>query len=211
MSSDRYVLFCNSGAAGAILPEWHAVCRSTASHSTLAVGGSSSSRLVNVRDKSNAGGITGLAGPEKVVFDITDNGGATRIIATHDGYLERHGVLHRRTLAMSADGAVVDGRDYLGPKHKGERLAHDLVYDIHFHIHPNVEARMGEELDSVDLTLPNNERWRFRSNGARLSLEESTYLAEFAGPRQSMQIVLRGDCLDSVEVDWHVELIEAPD
>lgn len=211
MSSDRNVLFCNSGAAGAILPEWHAVCRSTAAHSTLAVGGSSSSRLINVRGKSTGNGIIGLAGPEKVVFDVSDSGGATRIIATHDGYLERHGVVHRRTLALSSDGAVLDGRDYLGPKHKGERLSHDLVYDIHFHIHPKVEARMGEEPETVDLRLQDNERWRFRCTGARLSLEESTYLAEFAGPRQSMQIVLRGDCLDSVEVDWHLELVEAPD
>ncbi|KAB2849532.1 MAG: heparinase [Hyphomicrobiaceae bacterium] len=211
LSSDRHVVFCNSGAAGAVLPEWHAICRSTASHSTLAVGGRSSSRLVNVRDKSTGGAIIGLAGPEKVVFDIADNGGSTRIIATHDGYLERQGVVHRRTLAISSDGTTLDGRDYLGPKHKGERLMHDLVYDIHFHIHPNVETRMGVEPDTVDLRLPNNERWRFRCNGARLSLEESTYLAEFAGPRQTMQIVLRGDCLDSVEVDWHLELVEAPD
>ena len=211
MSSDRNVLFCNSGAAGAILPEWHAVCRSTAAHSTLSIAGSSSSRLVNVRDKSAGKGIVGLAGPEKVVFDVSDNGGTTRIIATHDGYLERHGVVHRRTLALSSDGTVLDGRDYLGPKHKGERLSHDLVYDIHFHIHPKVEARMGTEPDTVDLKLQDNERWRFRCNGARLSLEESIYLAEFAGPRQSMQIVLRGDCLDSVEVDWHLELVEAPD
>jgi uncharacterized heparinase superfamily protein len=211
MSSDRNVLFCNSGAAGAILPEWHAVCRSTAAHSTLSIAGSSSSRLVNVHDKSTGRGIVGLAGPEKVVFDIVDSGGATRIIATHDGYLERHGVVHRRTLALSSEGTILDGRDYLGPKHKGERLVRDLVYDIHFHIHPNVEARMGTEPDTVDLRLPDNERWRFRCAGARLALEESIYLAEFAGPRQSMQIVLRGDCLDSVEVDWHLELVEAPD
>ena len=57
------------------------------------------------------------------------------------------------------------------------------------------------------LVLASGAIWRFSLEGARLSLEESTFFADSAGPRSAMQIVARGATFGETEVRWVAEEI----
>ena len=50
--------------------------------------------------------------------------------------------------------------------------------------------------------MPDGQRWRLKADGAALSIEESTYFANSAGPRPALQIVLRGATYGESEVNW---------
>ena len=89
------------------------------------------------------------------------------------------------------------------------RIKGDIPFGIHFHLHPDVDARAGEIHSSAELTLLNGEMWRLLVRGnAHLVFEDSMYLSDTTGPKRSLQVVLRGRCLDSTEVHWRLEKME---
>ena len=52
--------------------------------------------------------------------------------------------------------------------------------------------------------LADGQNWRFKAEGAGLTVEESAYFADSSGPRRAMQIVLRGVTFGETEVSWTV-------
>ena len=54
------------------------------------------------------------------------------------------------------------------------------------------------------LKLADGQNWRFKAEGAALTVEESAYFADSSGPRRAMQIVLRGVTFGESEVSWVV-------
>ena len=89
-----------------------------------------------------------------------------------------------------------------------EQSSQDPSFGIHFHLAPEVACRLAEQPGAALLELANGERWQLETRGpVRLSIEESTFFAGSTGSRQSMQVVLRGRCLDTVEVHWRLERV----
>jgi uncharacterized heparinase superfamily protein len=210
LSSGTQLLIINCGVPTAKGHEMRRLARSTAAHSTLAIEGASSSQLVTSKLLSAQPGAEGLSGPATVTGrwnKLAD--GAIDIEATHDGYLSRFGVVHTRTLRLSADGRMLDGRDRLGHPDPNGRIKGDIPFGIHFHLHPGVDARAGEIHNSAELALMNGETWRLMVRGnAQLVFEDSMHLSDTTGPKRSLQVVLRGRCLDSTEVHWRLERME---
>ena len=69
------------------------------------------------------------------------------------------------------------------------RLAWDLPFAIHFHLHPEAEAGIGQTPDVAEVALDTGELWRLTVTGAALSIEDSTYFADVSGPRPAQCIV----------------------
>jgi uncharacterized heparinase superfamily protein len=130
--------------------------------------------------------------------------------AHHDGYLGRFQVLHRRQLWLHASGLKLEGREQLGPRRGDLRLAFDVPFAAHFHLHPEVACSAGARPGTAELTLRDGQRWRFAAEGAQLSIEESIHYADLSGPRPSLQIVLRAACFGESEVRWSMERLTAP-
>jgi uncharacterized heparinase superfamily protein len=104
---------------------------------------------------------------------------------------------------------MLDGRDRLGHPDPNDRIKGDIPFGIHFHLHPGVDARAGEIHNSAELALMNGETWRLMVRGnAQLVFEDSMHLSDTTGPKRSLQVVLRGRCLDSTEVHWRLERME---
>ena len=69
---------------------------------------------------------------------------------------------------------------------------------------------MGASAGSAELSLPNGESWRLSVRGpASLTFEESLFFSDGSGPKRGLQVVLRGRCLDRIEVHWRLELTGA--
>jgi uncharacterized heparinase superfamily protein len=188
--------------------------RSTPAHSTLAFEEASSAIFAGTNGSVPALNAE-LTGPPGVQASLNEDGddGLT-LKASHEGYAARFGVSHARRIRISPDGLLIQGEDTLAaPKGlKGEAQASGGGYAVHFHLHPEVVARLAEDERSVTLVLPSCESWTLTANTPTISIEESVFLADERGPRSSQQIVLQGGLEEEREMQivWSIEKAASP-
>lgn len=204
--ADLIVVNCGSPAAAA--EDWRQPSRSTAAHSTVIVADTSSSQMVPT---SADGSLVdaGLLGPDAVECQIVEEDGGIALRAYHDGYRARYGIIHERRLRVSAAGDSVRGVDRLhAPRGlQGAAKRGDGAFDIRFHLHPSVRAQLSQDGRTALLVTGSRRGWRIVSDGAPMTMEESVYLADIAGPRRTLQVVLSGafDGGNEVRVGWAIE------
>jgi len=123
--------------------------------------------------------------------------------ASHDGYLERFGILHHRVLSISADGNKIDGEDlFMPPEDELEPKSTLDEFATRFHLHPGIKANRLTDGRGVMLILPNKDVWNFTAHEDRVELEESVYLGGLDGPRRTLQIVISGQARKVGRVHW---------
>ncbi len=183
---DRVVVNC--GAAPVVLraeTDWSGAARATAAHSTLVVADTNSSELRP----------DGLGRHPRIVdVQRQEANGAHWLEASHDGYAHAFGATHRRRLYMAESGEDIRGEDAI-------EAAAPHAFAVRFHLHPDVQATAHDDGESVTLRLPGGTTWRFRSEGAPASVEESVYLGE-PQPRPAKQIVLAVAGGEPPQVKW---------
>jgi uncharacterized heparinase superfamily protein len=200
-SSGHRVLFVNAGAPGPADAAWRSVSRATASHTAVTVGELSSSELVRHPGLEAMLGAVPIQLPSTVTAVLGDDQGALTIDASHDGYRQRLGVVHRRQLRVAEDGRLLAGIETIEAQGGQGRLARDLPFSAHFHLHPDAAVTTAPD-GTVEIELPGAERWTFRAEGATVSIDESMFFAGSSGPRGSLQIVLRGVTAGATAFTW---------
>jgi uncharacterized heparinase superfamily protein len=215
VTSGRRPLIVNCGSGASFGAEWRRAGRATPSHSTLAIKGFSSSRL----GSSGIGGAGVQAEfdevPEQVWVQQDSGVDGLRLLAGHNGYAPTHGMTHIRQLSLGFDGRTLVGEDTLGAMTATDRRRFDTVmerqkmqgipFDIHFHLHPDVDATVDMGGAAVSLALKSGEIWVFRHDGiGELRLEPSVYLESGRlKPRGTKQIVLSSTVLDyACQLSW---------
>lgn len=219
MTTGRRPLIVSCGSGRPFGPDWEKAGRATASHSTLAIDGLSSSHFKPER-ASRGGGLLLVDPPKRVNEQQVSGPSGISLIVGHDGFVAGFGLTHVRRMNLSFDGRSLVGEDTLGAmdpagrkrldKALGKALgrnrsAEQLRYVIRFHLHPDVEADLEDKGASVLLTLKSGEHWQFRQHGgADLALEPSVFLERHRlKPRQCKQITLTGSVIDYAgQVSW---------
>jgi uncharacterized heparinase superfamily protein len=207
MSQGRDLVFVNGGVPNGAAGDWLPAARATASHNTLVLAETSSSRLIAHNKIEAVAGVPPIRYPDRVDWKIENDDRGTSLEASHDGYHRRYELMHIRRLRLSADGSRLEGCDRLDGLNAKVRLRADLPFAIHFHLAPGARCGRGDAHTEAVITLASGRRWRFSVDGAALSIEESGYFAENAGPRPRPQIVLRGVTFGETEVSWVAERI----
>lgn len=205
LSVGTALMIVNGGAPGSASAEWRAASRATASHNTLCLGEKSSSKLIRHKTLEELVGGAPIRFPDEVSVKVESHDGCLEISADHDGYMRRFDLMHARTLSLNASGRRLLGIDRLAGKQGTLRLRQDVPFAIHFHLHPQVRCRRGDNPSVAIIELPGGDTWWFSLEGARLAIEESTYFADSAGPRRALQIVARGATFGETEVRWVLE------
>lgn len=205
LSVGTSLMLVNGGAPSSANAEWRAASRATASHNTLCLGEKSSSKLIRHKMLEELVGGPPIRYPDEVTYKVETHDGSLEVTAQHDGYTRKFDLVHSRTLALAPTGRRLLGIDRLAGKTGTLRLRQDIPFAIHFHLHPAVRCRRGDSPNIAIIELPNGETWWFSLEGARLAIEESTYFADSAGPRRSLQIVARGATFGETEVRWVLE------
>ncbi|MFO0988728.1 MAG: heparinase II/III-family protein [Alphaproteobacteria bacterium] len=203
-SAQRLVVNC--GAYYGRDAGWRAAGRMTAAHSTLTVGDRNAAEL------RPDGGIR--RGPAEMTLDRQEEQGAVWIAASHDGYLARFGILHRRRLFFAADGADLRGEDRIAPA-PGRRIPRKTLgtpFAIRFHLHPGLAVGDAERdpdgIVAVPFASAESGPWHLVA-GSRLAatVEESFYLGRGGPPKRTRQIVLTGTIDDETGIDarWAIK------
>lgn len=185
LSVGKQRIVVNCGAFGGRDETWRHLQRTTAAHSTLAIGDRNSSVL---RDDGRLG-----RAPERVTRSRVEEGGRTWLDMSHDGYRRTLGLIHRRRLYVDPEGADIRGEDSLAG-----RGAH--AFAIRFHLHPSVKASLVKDGTAVLLRLPDETGWRLRCDGGVASLQETVYLGRPGEARRSEQVVVAGETQDGAAV-----------
>ena len=185
----RLVVNCGGAAlAGGQVPvRIEQGLRATAAHSTLVLGDANST-AVQIDGKLGAG----VGEVEIDTRQVTlENGSATRIEASHDGYAGRFGLLHKRIVMLRDDGSELRGEDVLVPSgRKGKRGK--VPFAIRFHLGRHVEARLADNGRSASLLLPDGTLWQFVTGAESLDLDESLWVDGNGRPHPVQQLVIEG-------------------
>lgn len=190
---ERLVVNCGGAAtAGGLVPmRIERGLRATAAHSTLALGDANSTAVL-VNGKLGMG-VNEVEVDRRLAEFGSGAGktGATRIEASHDGYASRHGLVHRRILALCDDGGELRGEDLLVPSSRKGRHG-KIGYALRFHLGPAVEASLTESGRGAHLALRGGGYWQFLAPDARIALEESLWVDGEGRPHPVQQIVIEG-------------------
>lgn len=199
-------IIANSGATAPAHRRASLDARATASHSTLVLDDQSSARLVRSRRLERLTGAPGLAGPDNVTASLVEGEGCVRLIARHNGYLARFGLLHERQLTLERDGSALAGTDTLRPSHGTLRLPRDLPLAVHFHL--PIEAGWRQDADGGIVIEPaSGPSWRLTVVGARCAVETATDYAQSQGPASARQVVARAVTPGETTLSWRLERI----
>ena len=128
--------------------------------------------------------------------------GGDLLTASHDGYLARFSVVHRRVLMIAHDGGRLDGEDTVSPAPGSRIKGSDSDFALRFHLHPAVKASRLSDSRGVMLVLPNRDVWTFEALDDKVDLEDSVFLSGNDGPRRTAQIVIRQDSRNVSSVRW---------
>jgi uncharacterized heparinase superfamily protein len=201
-------LVVNCGAARIADPKWRDAGRVTAAHSTLVLADRNAIKVVP--------GDGLRLGPTDVPCDRQDDASASWIAASHDGYVRRFGLLHRRRLFLSQDGNDLRGEDRLEPP-EGQRVprrARGKSFAIRFHLHPAV--RVGEPARHptgggtiIPFETAASGPWQLAADGQYTAVvEESFYLGDGATPRRTKQLVIVGRIDDTgADARWAIRRV----
>ncbi len=203
VKAQRIMVNCGLPATGRA--NWRHLARATAAHSTATVNETSSCQFLDAKLVRRLFGTLIASGPRHVQTTREEEDQAIAVRASHDGYAEQFGLIHQRTIVLSADGSRLDGEDVFLPAH-GDTLPRNSAdaFALRFHLHPSVRANRLTDGHGVMLTLPNNEVWTFHAPIDKVEIEESVHLAGRDGPRRTAQIVIHGNTQESLRVQWSI-------
>jgi uncharacterized heparinase superfamily protein len=197
----RLVINCGMPATGR--DNWRSFARGTPAHSTLTYHDTSSCQFVELSAmKRLLQGAPVISGPANVESYREVVGNGVLLTTSHDGYLARFGVVHRRVLMLAHDGSRLDGEDTLSAAPGARIRGTEADYALRFHLHPAVKASRLSDARGVMLVLPNRDVWTFEALDDRVELEDSVFLAGNDGPRRTAQIVIRQDSRHASSIRW---------
>jgi uncharacterized heparinase superfamily protein len=198
------LMVVNCGMPRTARADWRQFSRSTPAHSTVTFNDASSARFVETAAfRRVLGGSPLLGGPSTVTVKREDRDGAVVLRASHDGYADRYGIRHDRTIVLAADGTKLEGEDTFRAADGGPQLhGKEDRFALRFHLHPLVKATRLTDGHGVMLMTANKELWTFTVHDSRVDLEDSVYLAATDGPRRTAQLVIRGNAGATPRVTW---------
>ncbi|MEY4670221.1 MAG: hypothetical protein RLZZ415_100 [Pseudomonadota bacterium] len=185
----RIVVNCGGAAcAGGIIPvRLEQGLRATAAHSTLVLDDvNSTAILINGRIGS---GVSEVEVDRRTIAGEKLSG-ATRLEASHNGYVARYGLTHRRILILRDEGTELRGEDLLIPA-GGKAKSGKVAFAIRFHLGLGITARISEDGQGAGLALPDGSYWQFRAGG-QVTVEESIWADGQGRPQPIQQLVLQG-------------------
>ena len=184
----RIVVNCGGAeaAGGAVPPDLECGLRASAAHSALTLDDTNSTAIL---PRGRIGGGVAAVSVERGRIEDASGASATRLVASHDGYVRRYGFVHHRTLVLATDGRTLEGEDRLEPeKKKGRRNKAALA--IRFHLGPDVTCYPLPRHRGAQLVLPDGSAWEFRAPDGVVSIEDSIWVDGAGRPVAIRQLVL---------------------
>ncbi len=191
-SEGPHRIFNNCGMPGSATDDWRRAAADIAAHNTVEIAAFES----GVKNSPAAEVITS---PQGSLINGTNE------ISGRSGRISHH-----RNIFLSQTGNDLRGEDWISPATSQNTPSGQFDFTIRFHLHPGVKATLTRKETRIVIMLPNKTAWQFNARGGIMSLEDSVFLGDAAGPRKTQQIVIRGTTETAGPVNWALRRVEKP-
>ena len=189
-SDGAHRIFNNCGMPGSATEDWRRAAADIAAHNTAEIASFES----GVKNSPAAQVITSPHG--SLINCINDISGKSGRVS------------HHRSVFLSQTGNDLRGEDQISSAGSQNTSPGPLHFTIRFHLHPGVKATLTRKETWIVIMLPNKTAWQFNARGGTVSLEDSVFLGDAAGPRKTQQIVIRGSTETAGPVNWALRRVE---
>ncbi len=180
--SNQKKLITNSGYFLDKNNKLNKLSKSTALQSTLIIEDFSSCSLK--KKKSNYIIDKGLKISKK---NIISKNNYWKIIASHDGYLQKFGSIHEREIEFYPEQMKFIGLDKILRK-KADK---EIKFDIRFHLDPNSRVMKTQNNKSILIELE-EEGWKFSCDKFDINIDNSLYFGNKNSYRENQNIFISG-------------------
>ena len=182
LSGDEKII-CNSGYFENYKHQLNNVSKSTATHSTLIIDNSSSSRLKKQKNKES----TVEQGLKIIKKSIIFQKNYWSINCAHDGYIKQYGVIHDRQIEFYPENNKFVGNDKLIKKKNFK----SSVFEIRFHLKPNIKVMKTQDGKSIFIEA-NREGWKFTCDDHEVNIEKGLYFGKKNSYIENQNIFISG-------------------
>ena len=189
-SDGPHRIFSNCGMPGSATDDWRRAAADIAAHNTVEIASFESG--VNNNPAAEV-----IASPQGSLINGTNE------VSGRSGKAGHH-----RSVFLSQTGNDLRGEDRISPAGSQNSPPGPLDFTIRFHLHPGVKATQTRKETRIVIMLPNKTAWQFNARGGIMSLEDSVFLGDAAGPRKTQQIVIRGTTETASPVNWALRRVE---
>jgi len=131
-------------------------------------------------------------GVDDVTIERTEDNDASRLEASHDGYVRGFGMIHKRSLMLGNDGKELRGADQLIARGR-KRIRESAPYAVRFHLAPAIEVTSTADGMGAILRSRGVPPWNFRCRGGSLTIEDSLWIDGRGKPQRTTQLVIVGE------------------
>lgn len=137
-----------------------------------------------------------VGGDAEVEAERRESAEALWLEASHDGWLRRFRLQHRRRVFLDLGADELRGEDRFTPVGKApkdsDKMRRFIPITVCFHVHPDARASLALDKKSVLLRADGKETgWWLRNDAAEVSIETSVHFHD-GQPRRAQRIVLHG-------------------
>jgi uncharacterized heparinase superfamily protein len=127
----------------------------------------------------------------------------------HDAWRAAYGLRHERRLYVDAARDELRGEDRLTPLNDKKPFPETAVYELRFHLHPEVQASLARDKKSVLLRGPGGRGWWLRHDAKEVAIDRAN-IFEQGELRKSLVILLRGTCACALQnrIRWKLSPAE---
>ena len=176
-------IICNSGYFQNYKHKLNELSKSTATHSTLIIDNNSSCKLRKIGNKSSIieQGLKILN--KSSVFEKN----YWNIIASHNGYLKKYGIIHERKIEFFPEHNKFIGTDTLIKKKNYK----SINFEIRFHLQPSSKIMKTQDSKSIFIEV-DNEGWKFTCDNHEINLETGLYFGKKNSYIENQNIFISG-------------------
>ena len=182
ISNDNKII-SNSGYFQNYKHKLNELSKSTATHSTLILDNTSSCKLRKVGNKSS----TIEQGLKIMNKSAIFSKSYWNVIASHNGYLKKYGIIHERKIEFFPDQNKFIGNDILIKKKKYK----STNFEIRFHLYPSSKIMKTQDNKSIFIEIA-KEGWKFTCDNHEINLETGLYFGKKGSYIENQNIFISG-------------------
>ena len=192
-------IICNSGYFQDHKHQLNKISKSTAAHSTLILNNTSACTFKKNKQGQNIVDRGFKIFQTEVLSEKTN----FKIGASHNGYENEYGIIHRRIVEIYPDKNKIVGKDLLIKKKKFK----SSNFEIRFHLMPDTNVTKIQDNKSILIELENS-GWKFYSSDGVIDIETGLYFGKKNIFTENQNIFISGiSQKDEQEINWEIRKI----
>ena len=191
-------IITNSGYFQNYKHQLNQISKSTASHSTLNINNTSSTRFLK-----NKYGKYFIEKNFKILSkSVSSNKSFWRISASHDAYLKEYGIIHERQIEYLIDQNIFIGKDKIFHK----KFIKPLNFELRFHLLPS--SKVTKTVDGKNILIETeNSGWKFSCKNHLTNIETGLYFGNKNSYSENKNIVVNENLQDYSKIlEWELKI-----